>query len=49
MPIVLHGIAWPSIQEDSEVLRRRIATEIRLRLLRRQLAEQIERLTGKAA
>ena len=35
--IVLHGIDWPSIAEDSEILRKRIAPELRLRALRRAL------------
>ena len=39
---------WPSIQADSEILRRRIAPALRVRMLRRQMAETFERL-GRAA
>lgn len=52
---MLHGTnrfcycRWPSIQRDSEILRRRIAPEVRLRQLRRSLAAQFERLERRAA
>ena len=41
--MIAYGICWPSIQEASEILRRRIATEFRVRELRRQLEAQFEK------
>jgi len=43
---------WPSIQRDSEILARRIAVELRLRMLRRNLhtaIQSIERDMRQAA
>lgn len=41
--MIAYGIRWPSIAEDSELLRRRIARELRLRELRERLAEVFEK------
>lgn len=40
--IVLHGIAWPSIQQDSEILAKRISVELRLRVIRAYLHTWLE-------
>lgn len=40
---------WPSIQVDSEILRRRIAVQLALQNLRAQLEEQLARLWKAAA
>ena len=40
--IVLHGIAWPSIAEDSEILRQRIAPALRVLWLRHYLHSYLD-------
>jgi hypothetical protein len=45
-------LGWPSIQEASEILRKRIAREVRIRMLRRNLyvaVRDIEREIRRAA
>lgn len=46
--IVLHGIAWPSLQQDSEILRQRIAPQLRVLYLRSVLHSYLE-MTRAAA
>jgi hypothetical protein len=40
---------WPSIQRDSEILARRIAPELRLRMARQALAPFLRRYEKRAA
>lgn len=43
-----YGIKWPSIAEDSEILRQRIAGEIRIRVLRRNILSWLDMLEQAA-
>jgi hypothetical protein len=42
MTFFAHGAYWPSIAEDSEILRKRIAPEMRLRVIRAYLHTWLE-------
>ena len=46
--MIAYGIHWPSLQEDSEILRRRIAPQLRALYLRRVLHSWLE-MTRAAA
>lgn len=41
--MIAYGIRWPSIAEDSEILRKRIAPVLRLRVIRRYLHSYLDR------
>ena len=41
--MIAYGINWPSIAEDSEILRQRVAPQLRLLTLKARLAEIFER------
>lgn len=47
--MIAYGIRWPSLAEDSEILRQRIARELGLRHLRRVLQQYLDRYESRAA
>lgn len=40
--MIAYGVRWPSLQADSEVLRKRIAPQLRVLTLRRYLHSYLE-------